>query len=65
MAKTVALSWLLSDRYVETESILGSNIGVLLVNLLFVRGISPIIQHCVTTSLRYGWWRSSKNVNQS
>ncbi|SVA47634.1 uncharacterized protein METZ01_LOCUS100488 [marine metagenome] len=54
MAKTVALSWLLSDRYVETESILGSNIGVLLVNLLFVRGISPIIQHCVTTSLRYG-----------
>ena len=43
MAKTVALSWLLSDRYVETESILGSNMGVLLVNLLFVRGISPII----------------------
>jgi len=32
MAKTVALSRLLSDRHVETESILASNMGVLLLN---------------------------------
>ena len=53
MAKTVALSRLLSDRYIRVASILGSNMGVLLLNPLFVRGISPIIQRCFARSLRY------------